>query len=124
MTATEKLARANRWRIRKGTLEGRLDSEDTDGWNGAFIVPIDGEMWQVIISDGGGWRHLSATNAQKRQLPPWNVMSRLRDYFFPDDSWVVQFHPPKDCYINDHPFVLHLWESYDTQMPTPLLVMV
>jgi hypothetical protein len=122
MTATEKLARANRWRIRKEC--GKWSSTDEDGWNGAFLVPVDGEMWQVLLGDGMGWKHLSVTNAQKKQVPPWNVMCRLRDYFFDDDAWVVQFHPPRDAYINDHPFVLHLWQSIDAEMPTPLAVMV
>lgn len=124
MTTTEKLAKAERWRITKGTLGAQLDSDATYGWNGAFLVPLDGQMWQVIISDGGGWRHLSATNAQKRETPSWHTMCRLRDYFFDDSAWVVQFHPPKEAYINDHPFVLHLWESLDAEMPVPVIGLV
>jgi hypothetical protein len=123
MTATEKLSKAERWRLKKAGPGGYYDSDQTAGWNGAFLVPLEGEMWQVIISDGGGWRHLSATNAQRRQLPSWHIMCRLRDAFFPDDSWVVQFHPPKTAYINDHAYVLHLWECLDG-FPTPLECMV
>jgi hypothetical protein len=121
MTVTEKLCKADRWRIKKGA--GQLDSNQTDGWNGAFIVPLEGEMWQVIISDQCGWRHLSATNAQKKQLPSWHIMCRLRDAFFPDDAWVVQFHPPKEDYIDIHPYVLHLWECLDG-FPTPIFALV
>ena len=64
-TALEKLIKANRWRIRTG----RLGSDDTAGWNGAFTVPLDGELYHVIISDGMGWKHLSIRNAQKNVLP-------------------------------------------------------
>ena len=120
MTCLEKLAKANRWRIRTG----KMGSDDTAGWNGAFIVPLEGHMWQVLISDGMGFRHLSATNAQKSMLPSWNVMCRLRDYFFADDAWVMQLHPPKDEYINDHPYVLHLWESLNDPIPIPPNFMV
>lgn len=120
VTGLEKLMRAERWRIKTGPLS----SDSPAGFNGAFLVPLEGEMWHVIISDGMGWRHLSATNAQKKQLPSWRVMCRLKDAFFGDDAWVAQFHPPKDQYVDDHPFCLHLWESIDAQMPTPQIVQV
>jgi|SRR5215469_5427662 len=123
-TCLEKLLSANRWRVRTG----KMGSTDALGWNGAFIVPIDGQLWQVILGDGTGlgtgWRHLSATNAQRREVPPWAVMCRLKELFFADDAWVVQFHPPKDDYVNDHPFVLHLWEPLEEKLPTPNIVLV
>src|ERR1700751_2531619 len=106
MTCLEKLSKANRWRVRTG----KMGSDESAGWNGAFIVPLEGEMWQVILSDGLGWRHLSITNAQTRELPSWNTMCRVKELFFGDDEWALQFHPPKADYINDHPFVLHLWQ--------------
>jgi hypothetical protein len=120
MTCTEKLCRANRWRIRTG----KNGSDDTAGWNGAFLVPFDGELWHVIISDGGGWRHLSVSNAQKKVLPSWNIMCRLRNAFFSDEDWVCQFHPAKDDYIDDHPFCLHLWQPLDEKLPIPQYVFV
>lgn len=120
MTCLEKLTKANRWRIKTGVM----GSDDTYGWNGAFIVPVGGQMWQVILADGGGWRHLSVTNAQKHQLPSWEVMCRMKELFFDDEAWVVQFHPPRAAYVNDHPYVLHLWESLNETQPIPLIVMV
>lgn len=120
MTCLEKLRKAERWRIKTGTM----GSEGEDGWNGAFIVPVDGEMWQVILSDGMGWRHLSVTNAQKRQLPTWHIMCRMKDLFFGDEDWAVEFHPPKEAYINDHDFVLHLWQPLNEELPKPFSFMV
>jgi hypothetical protein len=120
MTALEKLMRANRWRIRTG----KMASEDVDGFNGSFYVPLDGEMYFVIISDGWGFRHLSISNAQKKVLPTWETMCRVKEMFFSDDSWVCQFHPPADVQVNDHPWCLHLWESIDEPMPHPHWVMV
>jgi hypothetical protein len=119
-TGLEKLLRANRWRIRTG----RYASEDVDGFNGAFLVPIDGGMYHVMIGDGLGWKHLSITNAQKKVIPSWEVMCRAKDLFFSDYAWVVQFHPPKEENVNDHPYCLHLWESLDEEMPHPFVVMV
>jgi hypothetical protein len=120
MTCLEKLCRANRWRVRNG----RFGSTEVDGWNGHFLVPFDGEVWQVLISDGMGWRHLSASNAYKKMLPPWSVMCRLKEAFWGDQDWVVQFHPAKDDWINDHPFVLHLWQPLNEELPKPPVVLV
>jgi hypothetical protein len=119
-TSLEKLCRANRWRIRAG----ELGSSEVDGWNGHFIVPLDGELWHVMLSDGAGWKHLSVTNAQKRMLPSWTTMCRLRDAFFDDADWVVQFHPAKDDNINAHPYCLHLWMPLNEDLPHPSFVLV
>jgi hypothetical protein len=119
-TALEKILRANRWRIR----EGRMASEDVDGWNGAFLVPLDGELYHVMISDGEGFRHLSCTNAQKKVLPPWSAMTRLKEMFWADDDWVVLYIPAKDVYINDHPYCHHLWQPLNESLPTPPFVLV
>lgn len=120
MTCLEKLCRANRWRIRTGTMA----SDETHGWNGAFLVPLEGEMWQVIIADGMGWRHLSISNAQRKVLPSWNIMCRIKESFFGDDDWVIQYHPPKDDYIDVHPYVLHLWQPLSEELPKPYSFMV
>lgn len=115
MTGLEKLSRANRWRIRAG----QFASTDQDGFNGHFLVPLNGELWHVIIADGWGWKHLSVTNAQKRMMPPWEIMCRLKEAFFADDEWACQFHPAKDDYVNDHPYCLHLWLPLEEPLPKP-----
>jgi hypothetical protein len=120
MTGLEKLCRANRWRVRTGELA----SSEIDGFNGWFIVPMDGEIWQICLSDGMGFKHLSATNHQKRQLPPWQVMVRLKEAFFADEDWVVMYIPAKDEYVNDHPFVHHLWLPLNSELPHPLVALV
>jgi hypothetical protein len=120
MTTLEKLVRANRWRVKSG----KLASSEVNGFNGCFLVPLEGELWHVIIADGMGWRHLSVTNAQKKTLPPYNILSRLKDTFFGDDAWVVFYFPPPEEHINDHPLCLHLWESLDEPMPHPSIVLV
>ena len=70
MTALEKILRANRWRIR----EGKMASDDTYGWNGAFYVPLDGMRYHVMIGEGMGFRHLSVVNAQNKIVPSWDIM--------------------------------------------------
>lgn len=121
MTGLEKLLRANRWRIKTG----HYGSDETAGWNGAFLVPLEGEMWHVLISDGAGFKHLSISNAQKKVLPTWTVMCRVKEAFFADDDWAIQYHPPKgDDYVNDHPYTLHLWMPLDQELPKPAIVLV
>lgn len=119
-TCLEKLCRANRWRVKTG----KWASTEVDGWNGHFMVPLEGELWMVRISDGMGWRHLSVSNAQKRVLPSWHIMCRLKESFFGDEDWVCQYHPPKADNINDHPFVLHLWMPLNEELPKPPVIMV
>lgn len=119
-TSLEKLMRANRWRVK----QGKYASEDTDGWNGQFLIPMNGNLFLVMISDGLGWKHLSISNAQKRALPSWEDMCRAKDLFFADDEWVVQFHPAKDDNINEHPYCLHLWMPLNETMPRPSIIMV
>jgi hypothetical protein len=119
-TCLEKIARANRWRVRTG----KYGSNETAGFNGLFLVPLEGELWKVIISDGAGWRHLSVSNAQKRVLPDWTVMRRLKEAFFSDEDWVVQYFPAKSEYINDCEWCLHLWQPLDQELPVPHLTLV
>jgi hypothetical protein len=120
VTSLEKLVRANRWRIKKG----KFTSDETDGWNGWFLVPLEGELWTVCISDGMGWKHLSISNAQKKVLPGWTVMSRIKDLFFADDEWAIQFFPAKEDYINDCEWCLHLWVPLNEPLPKPSIVLV
>jgi hypothetical protein len=119
-TSLEKICRASRWRITTGPFA----SKESDGWNGDFMVPLDGDLYHVRISDGLGWRHLSVTNAQRKRTPSWEIMCRLKDYFFADDEWAVQYHPAKEDNINDHPFCLHIWAPLDVELPRPATFLV
>src|SRR6267142_6195691 len=110
MTSLEKLCRANRWRIRPANLErpSLIASSDVDGWNGHFMVPMEGEMWHVTLNDRTGWRRLSVANAQSKELPSWTVMKRLKDAFFSDTDWVIQFYPPRN--VESAVDCLELWQ--------------
>jgi hypothetical protein len=120
MTSLEKLCRANRWRVRKG----QFASDETSGFNGHFIVPLEGEMWHVILSDQLGWKHLSVTNAQKKIMPNWTVMCHLKDAFFGDDECCVQYHPAKEDYIDDCKWCLHLWTPLNEALPKPSIALI
>ena len=129
-TTLEKIVAAERWRIKVGDKRlPRLKLEEIastkeDGFNGHFLVPAEGELWFVRLSDGWGWRHASITNAQRKLLPSWNVMCRIKESFWGDDCWVCQLHPPPGENVNDHPFCLHLWQPLEESLPTPPVILV
>jgi hypothetical protein len=125
MTSLEKLCRANRWRIRPADAAhpSVIASTDADGWNGHFMMPLEGEMWYIVLSDKMGWKRLSIANAQKRQLPSPQVMCHVKELFYGDDEWAVQFYPPKDQHIESgYPYRLDLWMPLNDHMPTPVVL--
>ena len=108
---------------RRGTEMGRYSSTDADGMNGAFSIPLKGFGHRIIanciVSDGrceedapafSGWEHVSVHVMEygRQRIPTWKEMCAVKDIFWNDDEWVVQYHPAKDQYVNDHACVLHL----------------
>jgi hypothetical protein len=95
---------------------------------GAFAIfgPCGAEL-TVIASDGHGvleaegWEHVSVST--ERRPPNWTEMSFIKDLFFEDNECVVEFHPPRQVYVNVHPHCLHLWKPpYDVKLPPHMLV--
>ena len=102
---------------------GPMGSDDSCGNNGAFKVRVLGTWAHCIASDMGGWEHVSVSLLPKR-MPTWEEMCALKDLFWDEDDVVVQYHPAKADYVNNHSRCLHLWRSIDAEMPTPPSEMV
>lgn len=101
----------------------RWHSTAADGNNGAFEVKLrHGQTVQVIASDGLGWEHVSIS--RRDRCPTWDEMCQVKALFWDEDDCVVQYHPPKSAYINNHPFCLHLWRPIDQALPMPDSIMV
>lgn len=49
-------------------------------------------------------------------------MQFLRNLFFRENDVVLEFHPAKKDYVNNHNYVLHMWESTDKKFVHPKLV--
>lgn len=94
--------------------------EGIDG--GVFIIKICGERFRIIASDGGGWDHVSVVH--KKRTPTWREMCRIKEMFFDEEDTVVQFHPPKNMYVNDHPRCLHLWRNQNAEIELPPMILV
>ena len=82
---------------------------------GAFIFQSATGAVIRIISSGPssykgseGWEHVSVS--LEHRIPAWDEMCQVKRMFWDDDEAVLQFHPPKSDYINNHPHVLHLWK--------------
>ena len=95
-----------------------------DAHNGAFRIPIDNKIFCVVASNGLGWEHVSVSIKDVERCPKWNEMCKIKDLFFEDEEVVMQLHPKKSEYINHHPYTLHLWRPLNSEIPTPLKIMV
>ncbi len=91
---------------------------------GLFMVPGMGGDLKVLACDGGdaGWDHVSVS--LKNRCPNWIEMSKVKDLFFSDDETVVQFHPKKSEYVNNHPHCLHLWKPVNKEIELPPSILV
>ena len=105
---------------------GRLASTPQDGNNGAFTLKSAKLKRHIfcIASDGMGWEHVSVSFPDR--CPTWEEMCFVKNQFWGEDDLVVQLHPPKSEYIDNHKFCLHLWRKAGTNefCETPPSIMV
>lgn len=97
-----------------------------DSGNGAFKVFVHGKSFFCIASNGGGWEHVSVSpgNPNRKKIPSWEEMCAIKDMFFTPEETVVQYHPPKSDYVNNHPYCLHLWRPINQEIPRPPAIYV
>jgi hypothetical protein len=101
-------------------IAGMFASSWEDGFNGFFLVPVNGEWLKVIASNGMGWEHVSVSKRDNpNRVPNHDHLCRIKQLFWGDDVWVTHFYPPKSEYVNNHAGCLHLWRPTHQTMPTP-----
>jgi hypothetical protein len=88
------------------------------------MAPSTRATLQVIVSDDGGWDHVSVSVAGERRCPLWFEMAWVKDQFFMPDEAAMQLHPPHASYVNNHAFCLHLWRPQAETIPLPPPLMV
>jgi|SRR5579863_1158675 len=107
---------------------GSFATNKGDGNNGLFLFPRGSDVFQCIVSDGMGWEHVSVTGRTKNRnvyfTPSWEDMCFIKDAFWDDEDCVIQYHPKKSEYVNNHPYVLHLWRPTSQELPTPNNILV
>lgn len=116
-----------KWRIVKGAWASRPGSPF-----GFFLVDIDGHKLKIMACAGSyestdhdrtqGWDHVSVSSAAR--CPTWKEMCVVKNWFWEEEDTVVQFHPKKSEYVDNHPNCLHLWKQagYDYELPPSILV--
>ena len=112
---------------------GRLRSDSTSGNNGAFafhspissreifVIASDGADWEACGFEGEPWEHVSVhcEEGKRERVPTWLEMCVVKDMFWDDEDVVIQFHPRKSDYVNNHEYTLHLWRPTQTILPLP-----
>jgi hypothetical protein len=100
---------------------GHLSSDASYGMIGAFRVVGPSTRSLGIVSSGpdseSGWEHVSVSLYNR--TPNWQEMCFVKDLFWEEDEWVVQYHPSKKAYVNCHPYCLHLWKPINALLPIP-----
>lgn len=128
--------------LARDTTHLQLATTSANGNNGCFDVESPEPGWRLalICSDGTEapetpewqWEHVSIHAYQQRAIipprsrrevqqrtPTWKEMAFIKGLCWDDEDVVVQFHPRKSEYVNNHPHVLHLWRPKLAEIPTP-----
>lgn len=105
--------------------------------NFTLVHPETGRRLNVLVSDGTPdpgmpvddpatkWEHVSVTVlATFGVCPTWAEMCWIKDQFWDEEEWVLQYHPAKDANISFHPSCLHLWRPKEETIPVPPSVCV
>lgn len=104
-------------------ITGPNASHSSWGPYGAFRLSGPCSESLMIVASAGdlpdsyGWEHVSVSTA--RRTPNWAEMCFVKDLFWSEDECVIQFHPPKSEYVNNHPYCLHLWRAVDGHIKSP-----
>lgn len=111
-------AELEKFRFRRGPY-----GSDPGDEFGAFLVPgPNGRDLMVIASSGDesmgiDWEHVSVSLPNR--CPNWLEMCRIKSLFWDDEETVMQLHPPKSKWINNHPHCLHMWRPKSGEIPLP-----
>lgn len=106
------------YRIKSGPFGTTVE----DGNNGYFIIPFEGRDLSVIASDGMGWEHVSVSLTNR--TPNWKEMCLVKSLFWDEEECVIEYHPPKSEYVNNHPFCLHLWKEVGKEFKRPPAILL
>lgn len=113
-------------------LAGAWESSPGDTF-GLFVWYQGKRQYRTIAADGAetGWEHVSLSILEPNGkggfrcvMPTWDDMCAVKAMFWDDEECVVQFHPPKSEYVNNHPACLHLWKCVNAEFPLPPSILV
>lgn len=102
-------------------------TERSSGMNGAFFIPLDGAILNVIASDGSDWNELGLPGnpwehvsvSLRVRTPTWAEMDYVKRLFWETHETVIQFHVPRLHHKNTNEFTLHMWRQIGVEVPLP-----
>lgn len=112
-----------KYRLRNGPYGSTLEEH---GLNGAAFIPYrpGKPPLKVIASNGDDmppedrWEHVSVSLPDR--CPTWEEMCYVQGLFWGPEDTVMQLHPPRKDWVNNHPYCLHLWRPVNGQViPAP-----
>lgn len=118
-----------KYRVTKGDMATRPG--DPAGFFLVRLDPREPMPLRVIASDGShpqtpeigrGWEHVSVSLPHR--CPSWAEMCKVKALFWDDEDTVMQLHPPKSEWVNNHKFCLHLWRPIGQAIPRPPALLV
>jgi hypothetical protein len=98
---------------------------------GVFLLKNGGGViFRCIVTSGDaapighpawGWDHVSVTvmNSPSNRCPKWEEMCWIKEQFWDPEDAVMQLHPPRSTWVNNHPICLHLWRPLHKEIPLP-----
>lgn len=119
--------------LEKGRIkQGEFKSKEGDHFGAFYFILSDQTNVHVIVDDGEqtGWEHVSATMWKNRKgksrpiIPTYDQMQFIKQIFWEDDEAVIQIHPPKDQYVNNHQTCYHLWRNKNQKLELPPKILV
>lgn len=91
---------------------------------GLFYIPVFKGSFKkfcvLVAPTSEDWQHVSVSLPDR--CPTWDEMNFIKELFWGEDEIVVQFHPTKSEYVNNHRYCLHLWNHKSIQTPPKELV--
>lgn len=106
-------------RAEQGRIQtGPYGSTCHEGNNGVFRFKHKAATLTCMVSDEGGWDHVSVSVIGLHRTPTWAEMEFVREIFFHDDEWVIQYSPARKDKI-DNAEVLHMWRPQGEELPKP-----
>lgn len=109
--------------------DGRMASSTGDTF-GFFVFPGKNVQVRAMAVDGTetGWEHVSVSvmtnQSGKCRMPTWDEMCMVKALFWDDEETVIQLHPPKSEWVNNHAGCLHLWRCTNQEQPLPPSIFV
>ena len=110
----------------------RIRGDPSWGACGAFLIPAIAprrpvplkivasgslEDWNECGFDLPAFEHVSVSTPTR--CPTWEEMCFVKALFWDDEDLVIQYHPRRSQYVNNHPNCLHMWRPIGVQIPEP-----